>query len=100
MFENGFQLPDRALPFGARELVNLRGHDRQAACLRLQPLPGLDVVLQARMSAVDEKKRGDRPVPPEKRPRELLESAGRIIPAASESIAGEIHEVEGGTTSS
>jgi hypothetical protein len=94
VFKSGFRLPQRADPLAAREFVDFRGDDPAALDRRLQPAPGLDVALEARVPAVDEQQRADLPLLPEEGPGQLLERPGREAPAACVTKPWEIDEVE------
>jgi hypothetical protein len=122
MFKDGFEFSQRADPFAARELVDLRCHDRQMADRRMQPLPCRAVAVETRMPRVHQQERADsgwkgwmggiggrvlpflpvQPFPPllaEKRPRQLVEHQGRVFPTPRVAVPGEIHQIQRRTMS-
>ena len=82
-------------PLGARQLVELGGHDDRRHRERAQPPRGVHIGFQPRMPAVHEVEHaGDPSALSEVRARHGLELIRRRLAAASVAIARQIHQVE------
>jgi hypothetical protein len=95
MFKNGFELPHRALPFRARELVDLRRHDGRCVDCVPQPRPRGPIAFEARVPRVHQEQSGSlRPFSVKKRPGQLVECPGRVAAATGITVTRKVHEVE------